>query len=448
MFMRLLFSLLFTFTAFIANAQHMQMKSFKLIENDTEALLEQKKTPDGEPCVLIKVVTRYKNFQFDFYAAPVCLVENSKKISEVWVWVRDDARRFEIQHKDLGVYRGRLPERLQPYKVYEMVLTTEKFETIKTKELNSIKKEKDSLHKLTSEQKERYNKYVETFNEKIIKSDKFKKERNEAKKEIKKLKKQQKKQEAEREELIKQITIFNQKNKGLEQKEKLLYEQSINALKTASKLNNEKYLNAINKVNELEKNLLNKELEKIKNEKNNEIALQKIKEREKAFAATIQKMTDEARIAKLNNELQNKYLYMLKKDIYQKDEELKNLLAEYKKDIKKYYENRWSFLHWVGLFTVLLVLFYVLWFILERDCPNPTNKLLCIEENIMKDYAYANRKDIKKVRINKNVKIIYFNPFKGCVNLKEIQVHQSKKYDINFTDNLKRMTNAKIVYYD
>ena len=78
---------------------------------------------------LIKVVTRYKNFQFDFYAAPVCLVENSKKIHEVWVWVRDDARRFEIQHKDLGVYRGRLPERLQPYKVYEMVLTTDKIIT-------------------------------------------------------------------------------------------------------------------------------------------------------------------------------------------------------------------------------------------------------------------------------------------------------------------------------
>ena len=139
-----IFSLLTTLTT---TAQHMEVKSFKLIENDTEALLEQRKTPDGEPCVLIKVVTPYKNFQFDFYAAPVCLVENSKKVHEVWVWVRDDARRFEIQHKDLGVYRGRLSERLRPYKVYEMILTTEKFTTVKQEKLDKLRQEKEQLAK-------------------------------------------------------------------------------------------------------------------------------------------------------------------------------------------------------------------------------------------------------------------------------------------------------------
>ena len=147
MFLQKLTIIFLLFLCVKVTAQHMSVKSFKLIENDTEALLEQKKTPDGEPCVLIKVVTRYKNFQFDFYAAPVCLVENSKKIHEVWVWVRDDARRFEIQHKDLGVYRGRLPERLQPYKVYEMVLTTEKFTTVKQEELDKLKEQKEQLAK-------------------------------------------------------------------------------------------------------------------------------------------------------------------------------------------------------------------------------------------------------------------------------------------------------------
>ena len=123
-----LFFLLFIF-CINATAQHMKMSSFKLLPRDMETRFEQKKTPDGEPCVLIRVVTPYKNFQFDFHAAPLCLVENDKKIAEVWVWVRYDARRFEIQHKELGVLRGRLPIRLEPDNTYEMVLTTDKIIT-------------------------------------------------------------------------------------------------------------------------------------------------------------------------------------------------------------------------------------------------------------------------------------------------------------------------------
>ena len=48
-----LFFLLFIF-CINATAQHMKMSSFKLLPRDMETRFEQKKTPDGEPCVFNK----------------------------------------------------------------------------------------------------------------------------------------------------------------------------------------------------------------------------------------------------------------------------------------------------------------------------------------------------------------------------------------------------------
>lgn len=104
--------------------QYMRVSSFNPLPSDMEARLNYEKTPDEDPCILIKMVTTYKNFDIDVGGAILCKIEGNKKPSEIWIWVTPNVRKLRIQHKDLGLLDFRIPIRIERKTVYEMVLKT------------------------------------------------------------------------------------------------------------------------------------------------------------------------------------------------------------------------------------------------------------------------------------------------------------------------------------
>jgi len=130
--------LLLIFSSIIGGSsfQSINVKSFKILENDLDARVNfPKRDQNGEVCAIIKVVSSATGLTFDIGSLGVVATE--QKVGEVWVYVPRGAQRITISHQQLGVLRNyAFPESIKSATVYEMVLTTaDVIVTIKEKEI-------------------------------------------------------------------------------------------------------------------------------------------------------------------------------------------------------------------------------------------------------------------------------------------------------------------------
>lgn len=118
--------LLLIFSSIIGSSsfQSMNVKSFKILENDLDARVNYpKRDQNGEVCAIIKVVTTATGLTFDIGSLGVVATE--QKVGEVWVYVPRGAQRITISHQQLGVLRNyAFPESIKSATVYELVLVT------------------------------------------------------------------------------------------------------------------------------------------------------------------------------------------------------------------------------------------------------------------------------------------------------------------------------------
>lgn len=116
--------------SFQASAQKISVSSFKLMENDLTANLQETMVKDfnGEVAALIKVVTTEQGFLFD--GGMVGVVKTKQGVGEMWVYVPHGIKKMTINHPQLGVLRDYyFPVPIEKARTYEMVLTTGKVQT-------------------------------------------------------------------------------------------------------------------------------------------------------------------------------------------------------------------------------------------------------------------------------------------------------------------------------
>ena len=112
--------------------QGIAVKTFRLLENDLTARTQSVLDQNGEKCALIKVVTTETGFSWDVGMAGI--VKTERKTGEYWLYVPWGVKAITVKHDKLGVlrqYQFGIP--IEKAKVYEMVLTTDKVETVVTK---------------------------------------------------------------------------------------------------------------------------------------------------------------------------------------------------------------------------------------------------------------------------------------------------------------------------
>ncbi|MDY0198696.1 MAG: PEGA domain-containing protein [Tenuifilaceae bacterium] len=116
--------------AFISYSQNINVKSFRLLENDLDARVHSpKRDQNNEVCAIIKVVTTQTGFSFDVGSLGV--VSTVQKKGEIWVYVPRGVQRITITHSQLGVLRNYpFNISIQTATVYEMVLTTARVTTV------------------------------------------------------------------------------------------------------------------------------------------------------------------------------------------------------------------------------------------------------------------------------------------------------------------------------
>lgn len=115
----------------LLQAQTINVKSFRMLDNDLTANTNGTYELDqnGEKAALIKVVTNQTGFSFD--CGSLGVVKTMQKPSEIWVYVPRGVRRITISHPTLGVLRDYdFPISIEGARTYEMVLTTDQVETI------------------------------------------------------------------------------------------------------------------------------------------------------------------------------------------------------------------------------------------------------------------------------------------------------------------------------
>lgn len=115
----------------LLQAQTINVKSFRMLDNDLTANTNGTYELDqnGEKAALIKVVTNQTGFSFD--CGSLGVVKTMQKPSEIWVYVPRGVRRITISHPTLGVLRDYdFPVSVEGARTYEMVLTTDQVETI------------------------------------------------------------------------------------------------------------------------------------------------------------------------------------------------------------------------------------------------------------------------------------------------------------------------------
>ncbi|MFA5648142.1 MAG: PEGA domain-containing protein [Bacteroidales bacterium] len=121
--------LILALTGITAQAQ-VNVKSFRLLENDLDARVNHKKTDqNGEVCAIIKVVTTQTGFTFDVGSLGVVATE--PKAGEIWVYVPRGVQRITIGHPQLGILRNyafTIP--IQAATVYELELVTADIEIV------------------------------------------------------------------------------------------------------------------------------------------------------------------------------------------------------------------------------------------------------------------------------------------------------------------------------
>jgi uncharacterized protein (TIGR02145 family) len=115
---------------FTSTGQNINVKSFRLLENDLDARVNHpKRDQNGEVCAIIKVVTTQTGFTFDVGSLGVVATE--PKAGEIWVYVPRGVQRITIGHPQLGILRNyafTLP--IQSATVYEMELTIAEVEVV------------------------------------------------------------------------------------------------------------------------------------------------------------------------------------------------------------------------------------------------------------------------------------------------------------------------------
>jgi formylglycine-generating enzyme required for sulfatase activity len=112
-------------------AQEIVVKSFRLLENDLDAITAGTTEKDGygETAAIIKVVTTQKGFVFD--AGQMDIVKTVPKPAEIWVYVPHGLKKISISHPQLGSLKDYyLPLTIEAARVYEMVLLTGSIETV------------------------------------------------------------------------------------------------------------------------------------------------------------------------------------------------------------------------------------------------------------------------------------------------------------------------------
>ncbi len=121
--------LILALTTIAAQAQ-INVKSFKLLDNDLDARVHHpKRDQNVEVCAIIKVVTSQTGFSFDVGSLGVVATE--QKTGEIWVYVPRGVQRITISHQQLGVLRNyALPIPINSATAYEMVLVTADVEIV------------------------------------------------------------------------------------------------------------------------------------------------------------------------------------------------------------------------------------------------------------------------------------------------------------------------------
>ena len=102
----------------------MTVKSFRLLENDHDALVGYKRTDpgSGRNAAIIKIQTSETGFTFSNGAAGI-VGDVVYKPGEVWVYVPMGTSKLTIGHPRFGILRDyELPVAIDPAKVYEMIL--------------------------------------------------------------------------------------------------------------------------------------------------------------------------------------------------------------------------------------------------------------------------------------------------------------------------------------
>src|SRR6218665_895461 len=129
--MKFLFAIILAlFTACLLTAQHIAVKSFRMLENDLDARVNfPRKDQNGDVCALIKAVTTETGFDWD--GDQLGIVKTLQKKGEIWIYVPFGAKRITISHAALGVLRNyAYPLHIEKAAVYEMALTTGKVVTV------------------------------------------------------------------------------------------------------------------------------------------------------------------------------------------------------------------------------------------------------------------------------------------------------------------------------
>ena len=142
-FLLILFCVLFD-TYAQQNNSRLNVKSLKLIENDTEASRAMKKDKNGDKCALIKIQTPNMNEvernRLQFQADMGTFVYDDKTaVGEVKIFLTEGCKTLIIMHPDYGKLNYAMPLTLEGWKTYEMVLMADKDDAAapKTISLNS-----------------------------------------------------------------------------------------------------------------------------------------------------------------------------------------------------------------------------------------------------------------------------------------------------------------------
>ena len=128
---KIILLIILLFIPLLAVSQNINVKSFKLLENDLTAITPgtEELDPNGEKTALIKVVTSQTGFRFDCGSLGITKV--SQHTGEIWVYVPHGVKRMTILHPTLGVLRDyEIPIPIEKARTYEMVLATGQVQTV------------------------------------------------------------------------------------------------------------------------------------------------------------------------------------------------------------------------------------------------------------------------------------------------------------------------------
>jgi len=124
--MKKLLTILFLFAVIGNLSAEISVKSFRKLENDLDARVNNPlKDFSGDISAIIKVVTTETGFTFD--CGQVGIVKTVNKPSEIWVYVPYGVKRITISHPKLGQLRDWFfTQPIEKATVYEMILTSGK----------------------------------------------------------------------------------------------------------------------------------------------------------------------------------------------------------------------------------------------------------------------------------------------------------------------------------